>query len=252
MYDQVLTPGPTPAQIDLTATRGTALLGVRVTPVLQDGQTYAEAMAGLELKYFFDGNFSQGQAGANPKFQGEVILNVADGSARKLVNASNLIFETWLSGQTYIVSILEYPGEDFYPDDAGAFASGGGSNPALVTTTIQIRATGYAPVVSPTDGASIQGATGLRLYFNPEGGTWVDGQPILAYRFELGAAWVRCPLNDQAVPEGMNALGPSVLFGLPDMQLLVGTPNERIMFVPAVGAISGGSGNFTEIYEVQQ
>lgn len=254
MYDVVLTPGDSfSGYIDETGVRGTALLGFRVTPVLQDGQTYEEAMGGLTMTYFFDGNFAQGQAGANPKFQGQVTLSVVDGSARELVNATHLTFSTWLEGQTYIISILEYPGEHFLPDDAGAFASGGGNNPALVTTTDVTDVPGASPTTSPLDGASIAGATGVRTYFAaPTGHSWVDGGAILAYRYFLGALWVRCPVNDQSVPAGTAALGNGAIFGLPDMQLLVGTPNERICFIAAAAALSAGATEFGCTYEVQQ
>ena len=248
MYTVEVTPTDN-SVIDESATRGTQLLGFRIVPVLTGGMTFDEAMAGVVMEYFFNGN-SSGQVFT--KFVGQTFIKVKDSSTQKLVNAAQLRFSAFTAGVAYRVTILEFPGEDIEPDDAATVDSGG-NPPSGVTTTIDtLQPLGYVPTL-PTDGASISGAKGLRLYIGAAG-TWQDGQPILCWRYvdQFGGEWVRCPENDLSVPAGSNALGVGAFIGFPDQGFTVGTPGERILYSPAVGSITGGSPSASLIYEVQE
>jgi hypothetical protein len=240
-------------QVDLTGERGTALLGFRVVPVLQAGQTYAEAMAGLRFTYFFNSNWSGGAAGQGQTYLGNQNLIVVDGSTRVLRNALNLFIASAPIGQTYIISFLELPGEEFLPDD-GAAASGegggGGNNPALVATTIEDVAFGYSPL--PANGASIAGAKGVRLYAvvdaaypNPI----PAGAAYLCYRIPRGiGVYVRVP--DLDIP--LNAAAAGLLMtGFPDQHFDVGTTGEKIIWVPNAACAGVGATTASLIIEVQ-
>ena len=243
MYDVTVEYSGSAVKVDQTAARGTALLGFRVVPILQQGQTYAEAMAGLEFTYFFNSQWSGKNAGAGTSFLGTSDLTVVDGSQRNLVNASDLMITAAPSNQQYLISILEMPGEAFLPDD-GAAASGegggGGNNPALVAITNENVTFGQSPI--PANGASISGAKGVRLYAVVIGGAFANPIPanaaFLCYRIPnaLGV-YVRVP--DLDIPLNSLAAG-SVEIGFADSTLAVGTSAEKIIWIP--NAACGGAG----------
>ena len=244
--------------VDETATRQTAFLGFEVTPVLQAGQTYAEAMAGLFFSYFCNGKWALAAPGASTAFTGTVNLQVVNGSARVLVGGSNLMLISAPTGQQYLVTILELPGEAYLPDDAAAASEGGGGgNPSGSVTTTEVGPwpLGYTPT-SSGDGASIAGAKGCRVWFFVVGGDIANpvpaGASLLCYRqiavAGVGGAWNRVP--DLDIPLNANSAG-LLGIGLADQTFAVGTAGERILWVP--NAACGGSGvtGFAEVLEIQ-
>lgn len=224
--------------------------GFRVVPVLQPGQTFAEAMAGLQIQYVYT---SAQDPVDNPNIPyGVVTLDVTDSSTYRLSNGGGLTIVNGPLGQQYIVTIIEEGDEDIEPD-SGPGGSGGVNPAENVTTTVTAPATGYVPTTSATDGASLASASGGLVFLTSGAGTWVDGQPILAYTaLEIGGstAWVRAFEADQTVPTGAAALGVGGTFVLPDMVFSVGAPGRRLMLVPASSAVVGAA-VYGGIYQIQ-
>ena len=232
------------AQVDQASLRNTSLLGFRVVPLLQAGQTYAEALAGLRFTYFFNSQWAQGAPGHGASFQGNSSLAVFDGSTQMLVNAANLFITGAPAGQRYFITFLEMPGEELLPDDAAAAAGegggGGGNNPALVATTNELIAFGTSPV--PGNGASIAGAKGVRLYAILDGAGFANPIPataaFLCWRINASAGvYVRVP--DLDIPVNASAAGLQAI-GFPDQSFETGTAGEKIIWVP--NAACGGAG----------
>ena len=234
---------------DYGPTRPFAQNGFRIVPVLTPGTTYAEAMAGLQVTYIFT---SSQDPVDNPNLpHGAVTLDVTDSSTYKLSNGGGLTIVAGRSNQQWVVSIIEEGDEDIEPDSGPGSASGG--NAANVATTFLLTVNGYVPTTSPTDGVPMDDATGGLIFFSTVG-TWVDGQPILAYAavaIGAGTGWVRAFENDQAVPIGAAAEGAnSNGFVLPDMSFTVGATGRRLMYVPAAAAVDGDAYS-TVIYQIQ-
>lgn len=239
---------PNGTPVPLPATRGSRIQGIRFVAIPSGGQSLSDAYAGLTL-YTQQTTNNPNAGNINPPVAAAPVdqIPIVDDSMLNLCSPQTLALKG-NTGQLIYCYIAEGEAEDIYPGGYGVISQGSGGNPSGgVTTTTQATATGYTPTLG-TDGANTTSAKGERIYLST-GGTFVDGMPLLAWRYLADAIWVRCPANDQSVPAGSAELGPGATIGLPDFSFSVGAA-ERYALIAAASAISGAA-TVTTTYETQ-
>lgn len=224
--------------------------GFLILPLLGPGESAVDAYADLRVSYRYFSPPSQGGSPAGSprdvRVPGPAMVRIGP-LTQNTSAAQNVLLTGGKVGTVYRVWILESPADLIDPEDIYMTGLMPGAGGMLATPEVlKLNPQPVAPFLA-NNGASILGATGIRLLVSADEGKLLLGiGSMLAYQSDpTGLIWAREPGSDLPFVAGVSARR----LYFPDQVIAVGA--GRLAYRPSGPEIADGSDEITLSYEVQ-